>query len=291
MAKGRNICVEAAKGINGACVCRKYEDAETAYLRYGVVHQRDSRLRDSSHEHPHGLALHTYKDLCRGAGARKIGTTTLSGVEDDMSKMNGDYGDLPPVDEGDMGAFDIKDLIPQKDEIMNMVKAGGGVLGAILVGDQVIPRIPWVKDQNVYIKSGVKLALAVVAGKLTMRYVDGMFGAGLSAGLAGTAIYDVVDHLVFGGAKASAMPELPATTTAAETKAATAGYGAQEDQLFLGDDEVEADEDSDEGAWEGLGANVEQQLFGDVNVVTPGDEMGLGEVSVESQGEVGSFLY
>lgn len=291
MGKGRNICVEVAKGIGNACVCSKYEDSATAYTRYGIVHRTSSKLRDPAHSHPHGLALRTYKDLCSLAGARKIGTTTLSGVEDmKMANMNG-YGDLPPLEDGDMGAFDIKSLIPRKDEIMNMVKAGGGVLGAILVGDQVIPRIPWVRDQNVYVKSGVKLALAIVGGKLTMQYVDGMFGAGLSAGLAGTAIYDVVDHLVFGGAKASAMPELPATATAAEEKAETKGYGAQEDQLFLGDDETEADEDSDEGAWEGLGQSVEQQLFGDVNVVSPSDEMGLGEISVEQQDGVGSFLY
>lgn len=185
-----------------------------------------------------------------------------------MADYESDYGDLPPIEDyGDFGQGVLakaKAMVPSTREIMNMVKAGGGVVGALLISDQVIPRVPWLKDQNVYVKAGVKVLGAIVAGKLLSR-VDGFLGGGMSAGFLASAVYDVLDTLIFkgGSAQAAVAPQLPATT---EEKKAGAGYGISPDeQLF----------------------DVEQRLFADVDVMQPDEELAgeaTSDVDIMQQG-------
>jgi len=173
-----------------------------------------------------------------------------------MAQYDEDYGDLPPIEDygfGIMAAIPapIRDLIPSTAEIKNMVFAGGGVVGALLVADQVIPRVPWLKDQNVYVKAGVKVLGAIVAGKLLSRY-NGFLGGGVSAGLLASAVYDMLDNFVFSGAGSSMSLPAPAPTAQLPASTGTSGYGiGPDEQLF----------------------DVDQRLFADVDVMQPDSEL------------------
>lgn len=292
------VCVRAKKGAGGACVCAKYEDPDTAERVYGIVHPRDPRTRKK-----HKLfnaTLRTFPDLCQEAGLNKykVGNTRVGFGSDPHREDSMKYADLPPIEDyaGGFG-LDIvsqaKAMMPTKSEVINMVKAGGGVFGARLVSTQVIPRIPWLGDKftgSIWWRVGTKLVLGLVSGKLLTK-VDGFLGAGMAAGFAGDAVSDLVDHFVFKGDMSVKQAEQAAEAGAEAAANATSGwgdYGVDEDELFLGDDTDIAQEnlfgagpDSEAAANQLFG--VEDRLFSDVDVMQPDALGGFSEVEVMKQ--------
>jgi len=286
------VCVKAKPGASGSCVCDKYEDADTAFRVYKTVHRKDPRLNP---RHPgHVPGLRDFSDTCRTAGLKRFQVGSTPVKPERTTQMS--YADLPAIDDyagADFGLNimqTVKNQLPTKEEVINMVKSGGGVLAARLVSTQAIPRIPWLGPRftsNIWWRVGTKVVLGLVAGRYATR-LDGYFGAGMGAGFIGDAISDLVDHFIFKGSISESAAD-QAAEAAAEATDGMDDYSGDDDDddLFLGDGDA-ADELFGDG---GMGDDTGDDLFEDVDVMSP-DALsidGMGEIDIMKQfGPVGA---
>lgn len=192
-----------------------------------------------------------------------------------------EYGDL-----GIVGA--LKSYMPGKVEVINMMKGGAGAVGAFLIADQLIPRIPWLSDRiasptsGLYWGIGTKLAMAFIAGKLVAK-VDPYMGSGIGVGFIASAMYDVLDEFVFKGAAPGGTATAGLHGSAwneAETKFFGADIDQQANKLFAD----LADAQSDVEVLEPDDAD----LFGIEVVEQDNPLFGLGDMGQGSG--VGTFL-
>mgnify|MGYP000417373822 CR=1 FL=1 len=76
------------------------------------------------------------------------------------------------------------------EDLMDVAMLGGSAGLSVVAGEFAMSRLPWVKDQNVYVKSAVAAALGVGAGIGISRFAPSFkaVGAGVAAGLVGWGI-------------------------------------------------------------------------------------------------------
>ena len=104
--------------------------------------------------------------------------------EDPMYGGFDDYGEILPPE---MSAYNMRDLMPTRDEVTQTAMAGGGMAGA-LIGGLAAERV---LREKLRIPKGalpfVHVGIGVVGGKIVSRYNPAL-GVGVAAGFAGLGI-------------------------------------------------------------------------------------------------------
>jgi hypothetical protein len=75
-----------------------------------------------------------------------------------------------------------------KEDLMDVAILGGGAGGAVIAGELLFAKVPWVKDQSDAVKAGIAVALGAGGGIALGRYVNKALGAGVAAGLIGWGV-------------------------------------------------------------------------------------------------------
>lgn len=81
-------------------------------------------------------------------------------------------------------------IVGLSEDLMDVAMLGGSAGLSVVAGEFAFSRLPWVRDQNVYVKSGVAAALGLGAGIGISRFAPQFkaVGAGIAAGLVGWGI-------------------------------------------------------------------------------------------------------
>lgn len=80
-----------------------------------------------------------------------------------------------------------------KEDLMDVAVLGAAAGGAVIAGEQLFARVPWVKDQSDIVKAGIAVALGAAVGIGVGRLaptsqVAKAAGAGVAAGLVGWGV-------------------------------------------------------------------------------------------------------
>jgi len=230
-------CVEVKANPNGMCVCAR------------MVSKSDWEAMGSP----------SFKTMCLDEGLTRVGSMNLTGKTTrkftvqgfqggtTMARRKKTYGDYDlPIEDYELSSLDAiiastGTFMPSKGEIKSILIAGGGA-GAAYFGADIIKglAVKFIPVDRKYIDWGfvaVKLAGAVVGGKLLYRYNPDL-GSGVAVGLVLSALNDVA---VMTGVKDKVLALLPATNGAVTT---TAGLGRLlrdngDDELILSQVDVE----------------------------------------------------
>lgn len=120
------------------------------------------------------------------------------------------------------------------------IMAGSGI-GAAYVGEQALARIPWVKDQNEYVKGGLLLGLGAVSG-IGLKRMGGRMrgvGAGVGVGFGVAGGYRILSKLFAQYLPALSVPAMVSASTGTQVKGLAATFVDDVQSEALGLTQVE----------------------------------------------------
>jgi hypothetical protein len=114
-----------------------------------------------------------------------------------------------------------------KDDLMDVAVMGASAGVAVVAGEFIFAKVPWVKDQSTYVQSGIAAVLGIAGGIALGRYVNKGVGAGVAAGLVGWAIAKSIQ-------KVASLPEYSLKGLGQSDSDLLLGLGQSDSDLLLG---------------------------------------------------------